>query len=68
MSPITTRRFRSNAGNFAIDSVWPDPSFAPVLTATNRFGSRPRLCTQSKNRKTGGCFVGGVDQSGCLVP
>ncbi|MCE9658692.1 MAG: hypothetical protein K8R60_09050 [Burkholderiales bacterium] len=65
---ITNSVFRSNAGNFAIDSVWQAPSFGPALTATNQFGSGPKFCKQSKNRKTGGCFVGGVDQSGCLVP
>ena len=65
---LTNSVFRSNGGNFAIDSVWEAPSFGPVLTATNLFGSGPRFCTQSKNLKTGGCFVAGVDQSGCLVP
>ena len=65
---LTNSVFRNNAGNFAIDSVWEAATFGPVLTASNLFGSGPRFCTQSKNLKTGGCFVGGVDQSGCLVP
>lgn len=65
---ITNSRFLNNAGNFAIDSVWEAPTFGPALDATNLFGVGPKFCTQSKNLKSGGCFVGGVDQSGCLVP
>ena len=65
---VTNSIFRNNAGNFAIDSVWEAATFGPALNATNLFGSGPKFCTQSKNFLTGGCFVGGVDQSGCLVP
>ena len=65
---VTHSVFRNNGGNFAIDSVWEAATFGPALTATNLFGSGPKFCTQSKNLRTGGCIVGGVDQSGCLVP
>ncbi|MEO8525218.1 MAG: hypothetical protein ABI460_10910 [Caldimonas sp.] len=65
---ITNSTFSNNAGSFAIDSVWQGPAFGPVLTATNTFTSAGSVCTQSKNFLKGGCFVGGVDQRGCLVP
>jgi hypothetical protein len=65
---VTNSVFRNNGGNFAIDSVWEAAGFGPALNATNLFGSGPKFCTQSKNLRTGGCVVGGVDQSGCLVP
>jgi hypothetical protein len=65
---VTNTVFRNNGGNFAIDSVWEATTFGPALNATNLFGSGPKFCTQSKNLRTGGCVVGGVDQSGCLVP
>ena len=65
---VTNSVFRNNGGNFAIDSVWEAAGFGPALNASNLFGSGPKFCTQSKNLKTGGCSVGGVDQSGCLVP
>jgi len=65
---VTNGTFRNNAGNFAIDSVWQASSFGPALNATNTFTNSAKVCTQSKNYITGGCVVGGVDQSGCLVP
>jgi hypothetical protein len=65
---ITNSTFNDNAGNFAIDSVWQAPTFSPILTATNQFVRSGAVCTQSKNLIPGGCTVGGVDQSGCLVP
>jgi hypothetical protein len=65
---ITNSTFKDNAGNFAIDSVWQAPTFSPILTATNQFVRSGAVCTQSKNLIPGGCTVGGVDQSGCLVP
>jgi len=65
---ITNSVFRNNAGNFAIDSVWDASIFGPTLDATNSFGAGPKFCKQSKNFRTGGCVVSGVDQSGCLVP
>jgi hypothetical protein len=65
---ITNSTFTDNAGNFAIDSVWQAPTFSPILTATNQFVRSGAVCTQSKNLLPLGCTVGGVDQSGCLVP
>jgi hypothetical protein len=65
---VTNSTFRFNAGNFVIDSVWESTVFGPALNATNTFMDTPRFCTQSKNYLMGGCVVGGVDQSGCLVP
>jgi hypothetical protein len=65
---ITNSTFRNNAGNFAIDSVWQAPTFSPVLTASNQFVASGSVCTQSKNLIPGSCTVGGIDQSGCLVP
>jgi hypothetical protein len=65
---ITNSTFRYNAGNFAIDSVWEAAGFGPALNLSNSFDGSAKFCTQSKNLKVGGCFVGGVDQSGCLVP
>jgi hypothetical protein len=65
---VTNSTFGNNAGNFAIDSVWEAASFGPALNATNSFSAAARFCTQSKNLRIGGCVVGGVDQSGCLVP
>jgi len=65
---ITNSTFNDNAGNFAIDSVWQAPTFSPILTATNQFIRSGAVCTQSKNLIPLGCTVGGVDQSGCLVP
>jgi hypothetical protein len=65
---ITNSTFNNNAGSFAIDSVWQALAFGPILTATNQFSNSGSVCTQSKNFITGGCFVSGVDQSGCLVP
>jgi hypothetical protein len=65
---VTNSTFRNNTGNFAIDSVWETLGFGPTLTATNTFGGGPKFCTQSKNLIVGGCVVGGVDKSGCLVP
>jgi hypothetical protein len=65
---VTNSTFRNNAGNFAIDSVWQAPTFSPVLTASNQFSNSGSVCTQTKNLIPGSCTVGGVDQSGCLVP
>ena len=67
---MTNTIFRSNTGSYAIDAVWEPPTqtFGPDLSASNVFGSGPQFCTQNKNLKPLGCFVGGVDQSGCLVP
>ena len=65
---LTNTTFRNNTGSYAIDAVWETTGFGPDLTASNVFGSGPKFCTQNKNLKPLGCFVGGVDQSGCLVP
>jgi len=65
---LTNTTFRNNTGSYAIDAVWEAPGFGPDLTASNIFGSGPKFCTQNKNLKPLGCFVGGVDQSGSLVP
>ena len=65
---VTNSVFRNNAGNFAIDSVWQSAVFGPALNTSNTFTASSKVCTQSKNYITGGCVVGGVDQSGCLVP
>ena len=65
---VTNTTFRNNTGSYAIDAVWEAPGFGPDLTASNIFGSGPQFCTQNKNLKPLGCFVAGVDQSGCLVP
>ena len=65
---VTNTTFRNNTGSYAIDAVWEAPAFGPSLVASNTFGSGPQFCTQNKNLKPLGCFVGGVDQSGCLVP
>ncbi|HEY4956488.1 MAG TPA: hypothetical protein VII31_01635 [Caldimonas sp.] len=65
---LTNTTFRNNTGSYAIDAVWEAPAFGPSLVASNTFGSGPKFCTQNKNLKPLGCFVGGVDQSGCLVP
>ena len=65
---VTNTTFRNNTGSYAIDAVWETTGFGPDLTASNVFGSGPKFCTQNKNLKPLGCFVGGVDQSGCLVP
>ena len=65
---VTNTVFRNNTGSYAIDAVWQAGAFGPSLTATNVFGPGPRFCTQNKNLIVGGCVVGGVDQSGCLVP
>jgi hypothetical protein len=67
-SLVTNTTFRNNTGSYAIDAVWEAPSFGPSLVASNTFGGGPAFCTQNKNLKPGGCFVGAVDQSGCLVP
>jgi hypothetical protein len=67
-SLLTNTTFRNNTGSYAIDAVWEAPAFGPSLVASNTFGSGPKFCTQNKNLKPLGCFVGGVDQSGCLVP
>ena len=48
--------------------MWESAAFGPALNATNVFGAGPKFCTQNKNLIVGGCVVGGVDQSGCLVP
>jgi hypothetical protein len=64
---VTNGTFRNNAGNFSIDSVWQSNVFGPSLNATNTFTASSKVCTQSKNYITGGCVVGGADQSGCLV-
>src|SRR4029077_4324776 len=65
---VTNSVFRNNAGNFAIDSVWQAAVFGPALNTSNSFGSTSKVCTQTKNYITGGCTVGGVDMTGCLVP
>ena len=65
---ITNSTFRNNTGSYAIDAVWESAAFGPALNATNVFGAGPKFCTQNKNLIVGGCVVGGVDQSGCLVP
>jgi hypothetical protein len=65
---LTNTTFRNNTGSYAIDAVWEAPAFGPSLATSNIFGSGPKFCTQNKNLKPLGCFVGGVDQSGCLVP
>jgi hypothetical protein len=65
---VTNTTFRNNTGNYAIDAVWEAAAFGPALNATNVFGAGPQLCKQNKNLIVGGCVVGGVDQSGCLVP
>ena len=65
---VTNTTFRNNTGSYAIDAVWEAPAFGPSLVASNTFGSGPKFCTQNKNLKPLGCFVSGVDQSGCLVP
>jgi hypothetical protein len=64
---VTNTTFRNNTGSYAIDAVWEAPSFGPSLVASNIFGNGPQFCTQNKNLKPLGCFVGVVDQSGCLV-
>jgi len=65
---ITNSTFRNNTGSYAIDAVWESAAFGPALNATNVFGAGAKFCTQNKNLIVGGCVVGGIDQSGCLVP
>ena len=65
---VTNTTFRNNTGSYAIDAVWEASAFGPSLNATNVFSAGPKFCTQNKNLIIGGCVVGGVDQSGCLVP
>lgn len=64
---ITGSVFRNNIGNFAIDSVWENPTraFGPSLHNDNTFTSSGKFCPQSKNLIPLGCSIGGVDQSGC---
>ena len=65
---VTNTTFRNSTGSYAIDAVWETNAFGQSLDATNVFNSGPQFCTQNKNLIIGGCVVGGVDQSGCLVP
>ena len=64
---ITGSTFRNNIGNFAIDSVWENPTrvFGPSLHNDNTFTSTGKFCPQSKNLIPLGCTISGVDQSGC---
>jgi hypothetical protein len=64
---ITGSVFRSNIGNFAIDSVWENTSrvFGPSLHNDNVFTSPGKFCPQSKNLIPLGCTISGVDESGC---
>jgi len=64
---ITGSVFRSNIGNFAIDSVWENPgrTFGPSLHNDNVFTSSGNFCPQSKNLIPLGCTISGVDESGC---
>jgi hypothetical protein len=64
---ITGSTFRNNTGNFAIDSVWENPTrvFGPSLHNDNTFTSPGKFCPQSKNLIPLGCTISGVDQSGC---
>jgi hypothetical protein len=64
---ITGSTFRNNIGNFAIDSVWENPTrvFGPSLHNDNTFTSAGKFCPQSKNLIPLGCTIAGVDQSGC---
>jgi hypothetical protein len=59
--------FRSNIGNFAIDSVWENTTrtFGPSLHNDNVFTSPGKFCPQSKNLIPLGCTISGVDESGC---
>jgi hypothetical protein len=65
---ITGSVFRNNIGNFAIDSVWENPTrtFGPSLHNDNVFTSPGKFCPQSKNLIPLGCTISGVDESGCL--
>jgi hypothetical protein len=64
---ITGSTFRNNIGNFAIDSVWENPTrvFGPSLHNDNTFTSQGKFCPQSKNLIPLGCTINGVDESGC---
>ena len=64
---ITGSIFRNNIGNFAIDSVWENPTrtFGPSLHNDNTFTSPGQFCPQSKNLIPLGCTISGVDESGC---
>lgn len=64
---ITGSIFRNNTGNFAIDSVWENPTrvFGPSLHNDNTFTSPGKFCPQSKNLIPLGCTINGVDESGC---
>jgi hypothetical protein len=64
---ITGSTFRNNTGNFAIDSVWENPTrvFGPSLHNDNTFTSTGKFCPQSKNLIPLGCTINGVDESGC---
>jgi hypothetical protein len=64
---ITGSTFRNNTGNFAIDSVWENPTrvFGPSLHNDNAFTSAGKFCPQSKNLIPLGCTISGVDESGC---
>jgi hypothetical protein len=64
---ITGSTFRNNTGNFAIDSVWENPTrvFGPSLHNDNTFTSTGKFCPQSKNLIPLGCTISGVDESGC---
>jgi hypothetical protein len=64
---ITSSVFRNNTGNFAIDSVWENPTraFGPSLHNDNNFISQGKFCPQSKNLIPLGCTISGVDESGC---
>ena len=64
---ITGSTFRNNIGNFAIDSVWENPTrtFGPSLHNDNTFTSPGLFCPQSKNLIPLGCTISGVDESGC---
>ena len=64
---ITGSTFRNNTGNFAIDSVWENPTriFGPSLHNDNTFNSTGKFCPQSRNLIPLGCTINGVDESGC---
>jgi hypothetical protein len=64
---VTGSTFRNNTGNFAIDSVWENPTrvFGPSLHNDNTFTSTGKFCPQSKNLIPLGCTISGVDESGC---
>jgi hypothetical protein len=64
---ITGSTFRNNTGDFAIDSVWENPTrvFGPSLHNDNTFTSPGKFCPQSKNLIPLGCTINGTDETGC---